>query len=194
MVDGPRKKRKISRRRFLGDALKAGVAFSIVPRHVLGGPGYTPPSEVITRAVIGTGGMGLAAHVAPNVAGKPPVTLMVCDVDRKHLGNALKKAGPGCEGTGDWRRVLDRKDIDTIHIATPPHWHALIGIAAAEAGFDLMSEKPFTRTIGEGRAYLEVVQRHGRMLQINTHGRFGRYYSFGSTKLLKKLVASGRLG
>jgi predicted dehydrogenase len=189
-----RKKQGITRRAFLGKAAAAGAAFTIVPRHVLGGPGYTPPSEVITRAVIGTGGMGLASHVTINMEGKPPVTLAVCDVDSDHLAEAMDKACRSCDAYTDWRRVLERKDIDTIHIATPPHWHALIGIAAVQAGFDVFAEKPFTRTIREGRVYLETVQRYGRILQINTHSRFGSCYSFGSSKLLKKLVTSGLLG
>ena len=187
-------RKRITRRKLLGDGLKAGAFFYIVPRHVLGGPGYTPPSEVITRAVIGTGGMGLAGHVTTNEEGKPPETLAVCDVDQNHLAEALKKAGRSCDGYSDWRKVLDRRDVDTIHIATPPHWHALIGIAAAQAGFDILSEKPFTHTIREGRAYLDAVQRYGRILQINTHFRFEQYYRFGSSKLLKKLVDSGMLG
>jgi len=186
--------RKLTRRRFLQRTAAAGAVFTIVPRHVLGGPGYKPPSEVITRAVIGTGGMGMAGHVTENVEGQPPVTLAVCDVDQKHLAQALQKAGRSCTGYSDWRRVLERTDIDTIHIATPPHWHALMGIAAAEAGFDLLTEKPFTHTIAEGQAYRDAVQRCGRVLQVNTHSRFDTYYQFGSSKLLKKLVASGRLG
>jgi predicted dehydrogenase len=185
---------KLTRRKLLKNAAVAGAAFYIVPRHVLGGPGYTPPSEVITRAVIGTGGMGMAGHVTKNVEGKPPETLAVCDCDKNHLANALKKAGAGCEGYSDWRRVLERTDIDTIHIATPPHWHALMGIAAAQAGFDLLTEKPFTRTIEEGRVYRDTVKRYGRVLQINTHFRFGNYYRYGAAKLTRKLVSSGLLG
>lgn len=188
------RRKRITRRRFLRDAGATCAVFSIVPRHVLGGPGYTPPSEVITRAVIGTGGMGLTAHVTENTPGKPPQTLAVCDVDYKHLGNAMKKAGRCCDAYTDWRRVLERTDIDTIHVATPPHWHALIGIAAVQAGFDVYEEKPFTRTIREGRVYVETVQRYGRILQINTHFRFGNYYQFGSSRRLRKLVDSGLLG
>jgi predicted dehydrogenase len=187
-------RKRISRRKFLTKSAQAAAVFSIVPRHVLGGPGYTPPSETLTRAVIGTGGMGLGGHVTVNAEGQPPVTLAVCDVDKDHLARAVKKAARSCEGYSDWRRVLDRKDIDTIHIATPPHWHALIGIAAAQAGFDIMEEKPFTRTIQEGKVYRETVQRYGRILQINTHWRFGNYYRYGASKMLKKLVNSGLLG
>lgn len=183
----------ISRRRFLSGALTAGVAFTIVPRHVLGGVGYTAPSEVITRAVIGTGGMGMT-HIVPNADGSPPVTLAVCDVDRNHLARGLARAGRGCQAYSDWREVLERTDIDTIHIATPPHWHANMGIAAAQAGFDILTEKPFTRTIGEGIRYRDAVARYGRVLQINTHFRFGNYYGYGATKVLKKLVDSNLLG
>jgi predicted dehydrogenase len=186
--------RRITRRKLIGDSIKAGALFYIVPRHVLGGPGYTPPSEVITRAVIGTGGMGVGGHVTRNEEGQPPRTLAVCDVDQNHLVRALKKAERSCDGYSDWRRVLERTDIDTIHIATPPHWHALIGIAAAQAGFDILEEKPFTHTIHEGQVYVETVQRYGRVLQINTHSRFGNCYRFGASRMLKKLVNSGLLG
>jgi myo-inositol 2-dehydrogenase / D-chiro-inositol 1-dehydrogenase len=97
----------LTRRGFLVGAAKTAAVFTIVPRHVLGGPRYTPPSETLTRAVIGTGGMGMG-HVVANEAGKPPVTLAVCDVDKNHLADALRKAGRGCEGYSDFRRVLER--------------------------------------------------------------------------------------
>ncbi len=188
-------KKRVSRRQFVGGAAATVAAFYIVPRHVLGGPGYTPPSEVITRGVIGTGGQGLG-HVVENVEGQPPVTLAVCDVDQNHVNNALKKAGRSCDAYSDFRYVLERKDIDTIHIATPPHWHALVAIAAAQAGKDVFGEKPCTRTIGEGQALADAMRRYGRIYQVNTHGRFGGYHQipFGATKLLRKLVDSGLLG
>jgi len=188
------RKPKLTRRKFLKSSAAAAAAFYIVPRHVLGGPGYTPPSEVITRAVIGTGGMGMAGHVTVNPEGRPPETLAVCDVDSKHLANAMRKTGRGCDAYSDFRRVLDRNDIDTIHIATPPHWHALIGIAAIQAGFDVLEEKPFTRTIHEGAVYRDTVQRYGRIVQVNTHFRFGDYYGYGASKLLRKICQSGVLG
>jgi myo-inositol 2-dehydrogenase/D-chiro-inositol 1-dehydrogenase len=185
---------QITRRRFIGNTVKVGALFYIVPRHVLGGRGYTPPSEVITRAVIGTGGMGLGGHVTENPEGEPPQTLAVCDVDQNHLARALKKAGRSCDGYSDWRKVLERTDIDTIHIATPPHWHGLMCIAAAQAGFDVLGEKPVTHTIYEGRKLVEAIQRYGRIYKVNTSSRYGNCYRFGSSKMLKKLVASGLLG
>ena len=184
--------KNISRRRFLIGATAAATV-SIVPRHVLGGPGNIPPSEVITRAVIGTGGQGMGGHVVKNEDGKTPVMLAACDVDKNHLAAALKKAGDKCEGYSDFRRVLDRKDIDTIHIATPPHWHALVSLSALQAGKDVLCEKPMTRFIHEGRIVADAVKRYGRVFQIGTYGRFGMQNDREKMKL-RKLLASGVLG
>ena len=177
--------REMNRRHFLGSAL-AAAAFTAVPRHVLGGPGQKAPSNAITRAVIGTGGMG-HGHIQTNADNQPPVTLAVCDVDQRRLESAMKKAGSGCTAYTDFRAILDRKDIDTVEIATPPHWHALISIAAAQAGLDVLCEKPMTRFIREGQAVIDAIERHGRVYQIGTYGRFG-------SRHLRKLVASGLLG
>src|SRR6185295_6247878 len=108
-------KTNLPRRRFLTGAVAAAATVAIVPRNVLGGPGVTPPSETITRAVVGTGSQGNSdAHVLKNKEGATAVTLAVCDVDKPHLENALKKAGGRVQGYSDFRRVLDRKDIDTV--------------------------------------------------------------------------------
>ena len=178
----------LSRREVLVGAASAAALFSVLPRHVLGGPGRKAPSDVITRGVIGTGGMGMG-HVHGNVEGQPPVTLAVCDVDKKHLAKAVERAGSGCTAYTDFREILDRKDIDTVEIATPPHWHALTSIHAAQAGKDVLCEKPMTRFIREGQAVIEAIRRHWRVFQIGTYGRFG-----GGARALRKLVASGLLG
>ena len=181
----------MNRRKFLKSTLSAAGAFSIVPRHVLGGTGYLPPSDQLTKAVIGVGGMG-RGHL--NYPGSK--LLAVCDVDTEHLQRAQEIAGPGVDGYTDFREVLARDDIDIVHIPTPPHWHALISIAAAEAGKDIWCEKPMTRTIGEGQKVVEAVQRHGRIFRINTWFRFrSDFYGFGTDVApIKKLVQSGMLG
>src|SRR5512136_1296865 len=185
------RKRTISRRRFLKTGAAAAATLAIVPRHVLGGQGYTAPSDTLTRAVIGVGGMG-RAHLGYRDA----VLLAVCDVDEGHLRTALELSGPGVRGYKDFREVLERPDIDIVHIATPPHWHALISIAAAEAGKDVWCEKPMTRTIAEGRAVVEAFRRTGRIFRINTWFRFnGGFYGFGTdVRPIKKVVESGLLG
>ena len=182
---------KLSRRRFLQSALGLGV-FTIVPRRVLGGPGYTPPSDELTKAVVGVGGMG-HWHLG-NTGAR---LLAVCDVDEDHLKEAVSIGGPGVKGYKDFREVLERKDIDIVHIATPPHWHGLIAIAAAKAGKDIWCEKPMTRTIAEGEKVVEAVKSNGRIFRVNTWFRFSsdRFYDSGGTATeYKKLVQSGMLG
>ena len=181
---------RLTRREWLKGAA-ASAALTIVPRRVLGGPGFTPPSDELTKAVIGVGGMGRAHLTYPGAR-----LLAVCDVDAGHLRTALELAGPGVAGYRDFRDVLVRPDIDIVHIATPPHWHALISCAAAEAGKDVWCEKPLTRTIGEGRRLVETVARTGRVFRVNTWFRFrDDFYGFGTTvRPIKKLVQSGLLG
>ena len=184
-------KSKVSRRRFIKAAVGTAALFTIVPRRVLGGPGYIAPSDEITKAVIGVGGMG-RWHL--RVPGSRLVA--VCDVDGEHLQSALDIGGPDVKGYHDFRDLLQRSDIDVVHIATPPHWHALISIAAAQAGKDIWCEKPMTRTIAEGQKVVEAVRQYGRIFRINTWFRFDdEFYGFGTTvRPIKKLVDSGLLG
>jgi predicted dehydrogenase len=110
-------------------------------------------------------------------------------VDKKHLERALAKTARSCDGYSDFRKLLERKDLDTIHIATPPHWHAPLCVYAAQAGKDILCEKPLTRFIREGQAVIDAVQRYGRVLQLGTYGRFG-----DNARRLRKLFSSGLLG
>ena len=183
-------KNSVTRRNFLRTAGVTAL-FSIMPRHVLGGPGFTPPSEMLTKAVIGVGGMGTGHLTLGNSK-----LLAVCDVDAKHLKAALQRSGKGVRGYRDFREVLARPDIDVVHIATPPHWHGLISALAAETGKDIWCEKPMTRTIGEGKRVVETVNRCGRIFRINTWFRFeSTLYGFGTTVVpLKKAVENGLLG
>jgi myo-inositol 2-dehydrogenase/D-chiro-inositol 1-dehydrogenase len=181
----------ISRRSFTKGLFAAGSVFSIVPRHVFGGAGFTAPSDQLTKAVVGVGGMG-QGHL-----GYPGAKLLaICDVDKGHLSRTLKKCGNDVKAYTDYREILARPDIDIVHIPTPPHWHGLISIQAAEAGKDIWCEKPMTRTIGEGKKVVEAVQRNDRIFRLNTWFRFqGGFYGFGTPVApIKKLVESGLLG
>ena len=182
-----------TRRTFIRTSIASLAGISLVPRRVLGAPGVTPPSETLTRAVIGTGGMGMGHVKSINTACK---LLAVCDVDAAHLKAAMAAGGPDVKGYRDFREVLERKDIDIVHVPTPPHWHALISIAAAKAGKDIWCEKPMSRTIGEGEAVKEAVAKHGRIFRLNTWFRFqDRFYGMGVTvATLKKAVEAGLLG
>jgi len=180
-----------TRRNFIRTVAAATAAFSIVPRHVLGGPGFTPPSEQLTKAIVGVGGMGMGHFGLGDEK-----LLAVCDVDENHLKNATTKGGPDVKGYRDFREVLARPDIDVVHIPTPPHWHAIISVAAAEAGKDIWCEKPMTRTIGEGKKVVEAVNRCGRIFRINTWFRFqGGFYGFGTNVApLKKIAINNLIG
>ena len=186
-------RRPLTRRTFLTSSIAAMATVSIVPRHVLGGAGHTPPSEILTRAVIGTGGMGMGHVREINTECK---LLAVCDVDSKHLAAAMKAGGPDVKGYKDFREVLARKDIDIVHVPTPPHWHAIISIAAAKAGKDIWCEKPMTRTIGEGEALVAAIKKHKRIFRLNTWFRFkDNFYGMNTPVMpIKKTVANGLLG
>ena len=181
----------MERRNFLKKSALGAVAFTIVPRHVLGGTGFIAPSDQITKAIIGVGGIGYNHHF--NREGR---LVAICDVDRLHLKRAIKRAGEEVHAYTDFRELLQQKDIDVVHVATPPHWHGLISVMAAEAGKDIWCEKPMTRTIGEGKRVIEAVKNNGRMFRLNTWFRFrGNFYGMGTTvKPLKKIIDSGVLG
>ncbi|HNY27316.1 MAG TPA: Gfo/Idh/MocA family oxidoreductase [Candidatus Sumerlaeota bacterium] len=184
---------RMTRRSLLKRTVGAVTAFTIVPRFVLGGPGNTPPSEQITKGIIGVGGMG-KGHIRDI---NPDARLLaVCDTDAKHLKEGQALGGAGVEAYRDFREMLARPDIDIIHIATPPHWHALMSIMAAQAGKDIWCEKPMSRTIGEGKKVVEAINRYGRIFRLNTWFRFeAGFYGFGTTvQPIKKVVDSGLLG
>ena len=157
-------KHRISRRRFLGTTAKAAAAFAIVPRHVLGGRDQAAPSDTVRYAVIGN---GQRADAGIGCLG-PRKRIAVCDVDVKHLGGDPDNR----TRYTDFRKLLERKDLDVVCVATPPHWHALPCIAAAQAGKDIFCEKPMTKFIAEGRAVANACRRYGVVFQIGTFQRF----------------------
>lgn len=179
-----------SRRKFIKGSLATLATFSIVPRHVLG-KGFLAPSDMLTKAIVGVGGMG-QGHIP--YAGTKVVAL--CDVDRNHLQQAVKLVGQPVKTFTDYRELIQLPEVDIVHVATPPHWHGIIAADAARAGKDVWCEKPMTRTIGEGKRLVEAVQQHGRIFRLNTWFRFeSNFYGMRTTvKPIKKLVESGMLG
>ena len=189
-----------NRRNFLKTAAVGIAAFTIVPRRVLGGTGFLAPSDELTKAIIGVGGMG-RGHIS-----YPGARLTaICDVDKNHINAALqqKNCPAGVKTFHDYREILLDPSIDIVHIATPPHWHGIMSVDAAKAGKDVWCEKPMTRTIGEGIRVKEAMQTHGRIFRLNTWFRFDKdpmnsvslFYGMGTTvKPIKKLVRSGLLG
>ena len=188
---------KTSRRTFLKTVGGIGL-FTIVPRRVLGGNGHIAPSDQLTKGIIGVGGMGRSgSHFTSDEHCR---LTAVCDVDKNHLNDAVKQAKENLKedvkSYHDFRDLINDPNVDVVHIATPPHWHALMAIAAAKAGKDIWCEKPMTRTIGEGRRVVEAMKRYNRVFRLNTWFRFtDTFYGLGTTvQPLKKLVDSGLLG
>ncbi len=180
----------LDRKNFLKRA--GGLALlTILPRKVLGGEGYTAPSDEITKGIIGMGAMGTGHFPYDGTR-----TTAVCDVDANRLKRATEIAPDKVAAYSDYRQLIADPNVDIVHIATPPHWHGIMAVEAANAGKDIFCEKPMTRTIGEGKRIQEAVKRSGSIFRLNTWFRFrSNFYGMGTTvKPLKKLVDSGLLG
>ncbi len=184
----------LNRRNFLKSAA-AMASFSIIPAHVI--RAQTAPSNQLTRASIGFGGIARSGN---HLGNKSTRMIAVCDPDESRVKEGLamaEKNGYGkIHGCKDFRDILEMKDVDIVHICTPPHWHGPISILAAQAGKDIWCEKPMTRTIGEGKRVMEAVKANGNMFRLNTWFRFqSNFYGFGTeVKPIKKVVESGALG
>ncbi|MHB0954920.1 MAG: Gfo/Idh/MocA family protein [Pirellulaceae bacterium] len=157
----------MSRRKFLGRA--AGVAaFTVVPRHVLGGPGQTPPSEKLNLAGIGVGGQGagdLQALESENI-------VALCDVDWRHAAGTFGRY-PDARKYKDFRDMLDKEEnnIDAVVVATPDHCHAVASIAAIKRGKHVYCEKPLTHTVYEARAVAEAAREYKVATQMGNQGQ-----------------------
>lgn len=174
-------------------SLAAFATIQIVPGRVLGLNGQKPPSEELTRGIIGCGAI-CSKHLK-----MPGRLLALCDVDKKHLGKRMKQSGgkaKGITGYHDFRELVARDDIDIVHVATPPHWHAIMAIEAMKAGKDVWCEKPMSRTIGEGDAMVKAAAKYEKMLRLNTWFRFkGNFYGMGvPVAKIKKVVENRLLG
>jgi predicted dehydrogenase len=147
-----------------------------------------PPSEQVRVGMIGVGGQGLS-----NLKKLLANVVAVCDVDSARLAGAKKLVeatkGQSCDAVGDFRRLLDRKDIDAVAVTTPDHWHALPTILACQAGKDVYTEKPLSLTVLEGQAMVAAARKHGRIVQTGSQQR-----SDDKFRLARELVRSGALG
>lgn len=160
----------VNRRDFMKKTLVTGAAFSIVPRYVLGGSGYTQPSGKIRVAIIGTGGR-MNLLIDAFLKQKDCTIAALCDVDKNKLTQFVTKFSIKADTYGDYRRILERKDIDAVVIATPDHWHAPITMDACQAGKDVYVEKPVSNTIQAAVQMLEAARKYNRVVQVGTQQR-----------------------
>ncbi|MBN2310290.1 MAG: Gfo/Idh/MocA family oxidoreductase [Candidatus Hydrogenedentes bacterium] len=196
-----------SRRGFLkrgAAATACAVGFPyIVPASALGADGRTAPSNRIVLGFIGVGKQGRESHLASLRHHDDVQIVAVSDVESGRLAQckqiveesyankADRASFKGCEAYGDFRDLLAREDIDAVVVATPDHWHATVCILAAKAGKDIYCEKPLTRTIAEGRALVDAVERYGRVFQTGSQQRseYG-----GRFRRAAELVRCGAIG
>ncbi|MBL4885025.1 MAG: Gfo/Idh/MocA family oxidoreductase [Planctomycetaceae bacterium] len=149
------------------------------------------------RPVLGCIGTGSRwGAVGPN-AMKFADCAAVCDVDANHAGKGKERVQKA-QGTErnidvyeDYRKVLDRDDIDIVTIVTPDHWHSKIAIEAMQAGKDIYCEKPLTLTIDEGKKIIQVLKKTGRVFQVGTQQRTEMNQMFLKAVAI---IRAGRIG
>jgi len=174
----------ISRRALIGGSA-AAAAISIVPRHVLGGPGRTPPSEKLNIAGIGVGGQG--QWDLDNVSSENIAAL--CDVDQARARGTFKRY-PKAKRYRDFRVMLEKeKQIDAVVVATPDHVHALATMTAIKMGKHVYCEKPLTRTIYEARAIAKAARQAGVATQMGNQGM-----AFEGNRLINEWISDGAIG
>ncbi len=194
----------VTRRALLkGLSLSAvGVPY-IVSASALGRAGAVAPSERITVGQIGYGWIG-GSHLNALLNRTDVQYVAICDVNAKQRQGFMDKVNErysqrfakaagyqACQAYGDFRRMLTQPDMDAVLIATPDHWHALMAIAAAQAGKDIYCEKPLTLTIEEAFQVRRAVRRYGCVFQTGSQQRSN---TFGQFRDACELVRNGRIG
>ena len=179
-----------SRRTFLKTVVAASAAPIFVPWHVLGGP--DAPSNKLRMGSIGNGRMG-SGDMQAAMGGALMVAVCDVNIDR---ANAAKAKVEKHQGAGDkvavyqdFRELLARDDIDGVTISTPDHQHAVIAVAAANAGKDIYLQKPLTYSIEEGKALVKAVRKNKVILQTGSQQRSSQYF-----RITCELVRNGRIG
>jgi len=178
------RRKKVSRRDFLCGV--AGVAaFTIVPRHVLGGAGHKPPSEKLNVACIGIGGMG----GSDSGQMKTETVVALCDVDSKRGAGTFKRY-PEAKQYKDFRKMLEKeKSIEAVTVSTPDHTHAVAAMMAIKMGKHVYCQKPLAHDLYEVRRMTEAARENKVATQMGT-----QLHAEGYLRQLVEMVKSGVIG
>ncbi|MEP7317419.1 MAG: Gfo/Idh/MocA family oxidoreductase [Panacibacter sp.] len=162
-----------SRRKFIRNAATAMAGFYIVPRHVLGGPGYIAPSDKLIVAGIGAGGKGESDLFNFHKSGKAEIAFL-CDVDDRQT-KASRKNFPKAKLYKDFREMLDKegKSIDACSVSTPDHTHAVAAMAAMQLNKHVYVQKPLTHDIYEARMLTKAAHQYKVVTQMGNQGSSG---------------------
>ena len=179
----------MKRRTFISRTAAAGASFFIVPRHVLGGGGYVPPSDRLNIAGIGAGGKGMV-NLTHSWNGGTDNIVALADVDERMAGTAREK-WPDATFYRDYREMLERQrdDIDAVIVSSPDHMHAVQALAAMELGKHVYCEKPLTHDIAEARRLTEAAEQYRVVTQMGNQGSSG-----DSTRLVETWIQEGIIG
>ena len=194
----------ITRREFVSGGAALAMGATVVPRHVLGGPGYQAPSDTLAVAIVGAGGMG--AENAQELGGERIVA--VCDVDHRLVENKVEERSVDRDGNPrepgvrwreqyaaarkytDFRVMLEREDdVDAVLVATPDHTHAVIAGAAMRAGKHVYVQKPLTWSVHEARELGRLAESTGVVTQMGNQG-----HSNDEARLINEWVQAGVIG
>jgi len=184
-----------TRRRFLKGVTAALAAPCFVPSSALAAPGRPGANDRIGVGLIGCGSLGAGHHLPANFRIPDVRITAVCDVDQDRREQAASKTEQAYKGKyrpgtyGDYRKLLERKDVDGVIVVTPDHWHALMTVHACQAGKDVHCEKPLTLTIEEGRAMVDAARRYARIVQTGSESRSNPH-----VRHICERVRSGRIG
>jgi len=176
----------LTRREFVGRSALALGAFTIVPRHVLGGNGYTPPSDKLNIACVGAGGKG-----ASDIQTLSTENLVAfCDVYDVRAAETYK-AFPEVKRYKDFRKMLDENDsdIDAVTVTTPDHTHAVIAMTAIRMGKHVFVQKPLTHTVYEARMLTEAAKEEEIITQMGNQGHAGE-----GARLINEWIWDGAIG
>jgi predicted dehydrogenase len=166
------KKQTLTRRTFT----KAWAASAAVGLTAAQATQVLGANERIRLGFIGVANRGMQL-VAAFLENSDVEITALCDVSQSALTRAQGRVGGKPFATGDFRKLIDRRDVDAVVIATPDHWHALQTIAACRAGKDVYVEKPLSITIREGRRMVEVARETARVVQVGLHRRSSKLYA-----------------
>jgi predicted dehydrogenase len=197
---------KITRRKFVAGTAGVTLGTMIVPRHVLGGPGYNAPSDTLNVAVVGCGGQGASDSAELVMGGQNIVAL--ADVDFGYVDSENANRAKGRDGQGnpvfvklqeafakakryaDFRKMLEQqKDIDAVLVATPDHCHAVVAKTAMELGKHVYVEKPMAWSVHEARVLRETAKRTKVVTQMGNQG-----HSSEEARLINEWIQAGVIG
>ncbi|HZN33727.1 MAG TPA: Gfo/Idh/MocA family oxidoreductase [Pirellulaceae bacterium] len=185
---------RLSRRRFLQTTAAASAVFAapyFIPQRAFGA------NERVVLGFVGVKNRGMQNMEGFGIVGRGAANrradcAAVCDVDKNVFASAVKRveeAGQKPSVFGDYRQLLERKDIDAVVLSVPDHWHALMTVDACRAGKDVYCEKPLTLFVTEGRKMVEVARETGRVVQTGSQQR-----SDDRFRLACELARNGKLG